>query len=234
MFCNKCGKEIPNDSRVCKFCGSMVNQQQTINYNFNSNTNTTNTNTNIKKKIYQQWWFWLIIVFLIIGLIGTAINQEEANAVNQEKANSSNVQTNNKENTQKNTNTQQTNEKSEVSKADYQKQCKKYDYNELARNPNKYKGQKIKFTGEVIQVQEGWFNSVTLRVNVTKGEYGFWEDTIWVDYTYSDENESKILKDDIIDIYGEFKRQKTYTTVLGSSMSIPQIDAKYISLNKNK
>lgn len=70
MFCNKCGKEIPNDSRVCKFCGSAINQQQTVDYN----VDTTNT-VKIKKKLYQQWWFWLIIVFLFIGVV--AVTTEE-------------------------------------------------------------------------------------------------------------------------------------------------------------
>ena len=43
MFCNKCGREIANDSRVCKFCGSTV-AQTTINYNINSNTTAKRKN----------------------------------------------------------------------------------------------------------------------------------------------------------------------------------------------
>lgn len=74
MYCNKCGKEISNDSKVCKFCGSAVSQQQTVNYNINME-NTVRT----KKKIYQQWWFWLIIVFLIIGIAGMGMSGESAN-----------------------------------------------------------------------------------------------------------------------------------------------------------
>lgn len=219
MYCNKCGKEIPNDSKVCKYCGATLIDTQTVNYNIN-----TAQNNKVKKKIYQQWWFWLIIVFLIIGIIGTSTGSNE-NVTTGNNTAVSNNKSNNTANIQ--------NEKvPELSKEDYQKQCKKYDYKELARNPNNYKNKKVKFTGEVIQVQEGWFNSVVLRVNVTKGEYGFWEDTMWVDYTYKDENESKILEDDIINIYGEFKGQKTYTSVLGSNVSIPQVEAKYISLNK--
>lgn len=43
---------------------------------------------------------------------------------------------------------------STMSKSTYMAKCKSISYNELARNPKKYEGQLVKFTGEVIQVQE--------------------------------------------------------------------------------
>lgn len=115
-------------------------------------------------------------------------------------------------------------------KEQYIASCLDYKYKDLARNPNEYKGKRIKFTGEVIQVQEGFLNSVVLRVNVTKNEYDFWEDTVYVEYTYSNSNESKILEDDIIDLYGEYKGLKSYTSVLGSTVTIPEVEAKYINI----
>lgn len=115
-------------------------------------------------------------------------------------------------------------------KDEYISKCETFTYKEIARNPNNYKGKRAKFTGEVIQVQEGYNNDVVLRVNVTKGEYGIWEDTIWVDYQYTDSNESKILEDDIITIYGEIQGQKSYTSILGSQVTLPQISANYIDI----
>lgn len=115
-------------------------------------------------------------------------------------------------------------------KEDYIKTCSTYTFKEIARNPNNYKGKRAKFTGEVIQVQEGYNNNVVLRVNVTKGEYGIWEDTIWVDYKYANSNENKILEDDIITIYGEIQGQKSYTSILGSQVTLPQISANYIDI----
>lgn len=76
MFCNKCGKEIPNDSKVCKYCGATTGANQTINYNVN-----TATSVKTKKKIYQKWWFWLIIVFLVIVIIGMTSGSGDENAV---------------------------------------------------------------------------------------------------------------------------------------------------------
>ncbi len=115
---------------------------------------------------------------------------------------------------------------------EYINKCNNFTYKEIARNPNNYKGKRAKFTGEVIQVQEGYNNNVVLRVNITKGKYGMWEDTIWVDYKYTNSNESKILEDDIINIYGEIQGQKSYTSILGSQVTLPQINAKYISIVK--
>lgn len=114
----------------------------------------------------------------------------------------------------------------------YKAGCEEYNYKEIARNPEKYNGKRIKFTGEVIQVQEGFLNSVTLRVNVTKNKYDFYEDTIYCTYTYS-KNESKILEDDIITLYGECKGDTTYTSVLGQSITIPKVEIRYVELVNN-
>ena len=114
--------------------------------------------------------------------------------------------------------------------------CQVLTYEEIARNPDNYYGTKAAFTGEVVQVQEGILKNVVLRVNVTKQEYQYidtvtWKDTIYVEYKYKD-GESKILDDDIVTIYGTLKGSKTYTTVLGASVTIPRLDAKYIILNQ--
>lgn len=114
----------------------------------------------------------------------------------------------------------------------YKASCINYAYKDIARNPSNYNGKMVKFTGEVIQVSEGWFSSVTLRINVTKSEYGFYEDTIYCTYTYS-ENESKILQDDIVTIYGECKGEETYTSIFGQNITIPKVEIKYIELVNN-
>ena len=68
-----------------------------------------------------------------------------------------------------------------------------------------------------------------MRVNVTQNEYGNWEDTLYVNYIPV-EGELRILEDDIITIYGEMMDLKTYETVMGSSVTIPQVYARYIEL----
>ena len=116
-------------------------------------------------------------------------------------------------------------------KTDYKNSCKTYEYKEIARNPEKYKGKQMKFEGEVIQVIEGYFDTVNFRINVTKNEYDFWEDTVYGSYTYSD-GESKILEDDIVKIYGECEGTTSYTSIFGQKITIPKINIKYIELVK--
>lgn len=112
----------------------------------------------------------------------------------------------------------------------YKNMCQNYTFDEIARNPDSYKGNYAKFTGEIIQsMEEG--SSYTLRVSVTKGKYGFYSDPILVTYTKKDSNENRLLEDDIVTLYGQLAGTYTYTTVLGSSVTIPLLNAEYVELN---
>ena len=109
-------------------------------------------------------------------------------------------------------------------KNSYIEKCEILDYTSIQRNPDNFKGKYIKIIGKVIQVSNGWFNSVTLRVEDSSNN-------IWyVTYEY-EENESQIIENDSISIYGKSNGVTTYTSVLGSSVTIPSIEAEYIDIN---
>lgn len=117
----------------------------------------------------------------------------------------------------------------------YKSSCQKIDYATLARNPDKYKGQRFTIDGEVIQVTE-ISGGVLIRMNMTYTEYeylegGSWDDTIVVVIPLA-KTEDRILEDDIITIWGECEGLYTYETVLGSSLSVPRIRAKYHDLHE--
>lgn len=116
----------------------------------------------------------------------------------------------------------------EQKEKEFKKACKTYSFEELARNPEKMKNKKVKLTGEVIQVQEGIYTN-SLRVNITKDEYDFYEDTIYVTYA-PEEGEDKILEDDIITIWGISEGDYTYTSVLGANITLPYISAQYLEI----
>lgn len=99
--------------------------------------------------------------------------------------------------------------------------CKTPKYKDIERYPDKNKGTRIKVSGKVIQVAEGWFGSVILRVNDSNG------DTWYVNYEHK-EGEGRILENDRVVIYGECQGVETYTSLLGGSITIPAIEAKYI------
>lgn len=111
----------------------------------------------------------------------------------------------------------------------YKNSCKKLTFEELARNPEKVKGTKVKLTGEVVQVSENYI-SIGMRVNITENEYGWYEDTVYIIY-YPEDGEDKILEDDIITIYGTAEGEYSYTSVMGAYITIPKILAEYIEIN---
>ena len=110
---------------------------------------------------------------------------------------------------------------------EYRSQCKVYTYDQIARNPDDYEKKLAKFTGEVVQVlREG--DEIQMRVDVTMTEYGFYEDTVYVFYTASDN--TNILEGDIITMYGELRGMQEYEAIFGNTVSIPRIYVKYIDI----
>lgn len=125
----------------------------------------------------------------------------------------------------------------ETRKAEQEKQtfidsCQTYTFEQMARNPQNFKGTKVKLTGEVVQVMADSY-STNLRVNITKkGNYStYYTDTIYVVY-HPESGEDKILEDDIITIYGTSQGDCSYKTVMGSEVTLPNIEAKYITIQK--
>lgn len=108
-------------------------------------------------------------------------------------------------------------------KADYIASCETLVYSDVSRNPEQFKGKAAKVSGTVIQVQEMTLlgtTSVVLRVDAGN-------DNIWyVTYTRP-EGESRILENDWITCYGDCEGVESYTTVLGSQITIPSMKMKY-------
>ena len=113
--------------------------------------------------------------------------------------------------------------------AAFKSECETYSYETIARNPDNYVMEQVRFRGEVIQVIEDG-DDYTLRINVTKGDYGFWSDTIYVEYTKNDSSEPRILEDDIVTIYGYCMGTVTYETIFGASVTIPAVLALYVDI----
>ena len=110
---------------------------------------------------------------------------------------------------------------------EYMAKCSaNYTYDMLARYPDKYYNDYVHLIGEVVEIYRSG-NTIKMRVAITK-KGSYYTDDIWVVYTKkSDEN---FLEDDIIQFYGRCKGDFTYTTVLGASRTIPQVNAEYIIL----
>ena len=172
-----------------------------------------------------------ILIIAVIGFGGYFIWKFEFDKKNNSQQTSSNNVIN--DNSNSNQKTEEKKKKasepaSAETKEDYMKSCATYTFKEIARNPNSYKGKRAKITGEVIQVQQDG-NEVVLRVNMTKQD-GYYTDTIMAGYAYSNENEDRILEDDIVTIYGELYGTITYTSVMGAEVTVPAIKTMYLDI----
>ena len=107
----------------------------------------------------------------------------------------------------------------------YISECKTIGFDTLARTPDQYKGEKVKFSGRVVQVcseaQSALYFS-TYRVSVS----GYSK----VVYLKVDNYGSgmRILENDWITFYGEFDGLYTYTSVRGDAITIPEVTAEYV------
>lgn len=110
----------------------------------------------------------------------------------------------------------------------YKGLCNLKTYNQIARNPEKVKGEYIKVSGKVVQVIENG-DYVDLRVNITKGEYRY-NDTVYVKYKRKTKDEDRILENDIVSIWGISDGLYTYQTVMKDYRTIPLVQAEYIEI----
>ncbi|MBE6915993.1 MAG: zinc ribbon domain-containing protein [Ruminococcaceae bacterium] len=188
----------------CKKCGQEIDKKAEI---------CVHCGCKIKKSIFKKWWFWVLSLIVVCSIFSSPNSTEKGEVVKVDSGEQS-VKV----------------EEPVISEEEYKASCTFVSYKDIARNPNNHVGQKAVFTGKVIQVQESG-KRVVLRVSVTKGEYGIWDDTVYVDYRRKEENESRVLEDDIITMYGEIQGIKEYTSVLGSQISIPHMQAEYIEIN---
>ncbi len=184
----------------------------------------------VKKPIYKRWWFWTIMILFVltVGLSTTDVEDENQVDTPDQTVN----QTDNNENSE-NENTEKAPEKTPAqSKTEYIASCETVAYDDIARYPDNYKGKNVKFKGKVIQVSEGFLSSkTTYRIEVTEDKYGYWDDPVWVEYKIP-EGSANILEEDIVTFYGECTGTTSYTSVLGSKITIPAVEAKYIDIEQ--
>lgn len=90
-------------------------------------------------------------------------------------------------------------------------------YNQLARNPDTYKGKKVKFSGKVIQVMES-DGETQLRIAID----GNYDNILLAGYDPAIIN-GRILKNDQITLKGVSIGVITYDSTMGGSITIPGV-----------
>lgn len=102
-------------------------------------------------------------------------------------------------------------------------------YDDLARYTERYVGEYVFYRGEVNQVIEHSDANISLRVNVTKGDFGFWSDTIYVDWNRRPQ-ETRVLANDIVLVWGQVIGRKEYTAIFGQQVILPHIGAATVEV----
>lgn len=104
------------------------------------------------------------------------------------------------------------------------------DFNAISRDPDRYSGKYYKFSGRVLQVLEGssWNGTTTVNLRVaTKGRY---DNVVYVVYERPD-NESRILEDDRVTVYGMCDGLYSYTAVMGNTITLPSFEAESVTVD---
>lgn len=94
-------------------------------------------------------------------------------------------------------------------------------YAELFRNADNYKGQYVRYSGNVIQVL-GESGNWNLRVNITKkviGTHESWDDTVFI-FSYSPE---RVIDKDVIEFTAYVNGTTTYKSTFGQDITIPSL-----------
>lgn len=96
-------------------------------------------------------------------------------------------------------------------------------YEQLARTPDAYVGELVKFKGEVLQVVDGE-DETDIRLSVHWSDYGYYdaEQVLYCGYDPSI-LDVRLLENDIITIYGQSIGLFSYQAVTGAKISLPGI-----------
>jgi hypothetical protein len=113
--------------------------------------------------------------------------------------------------------------------AKYESSCSVISFQDLNNNLNKYNGHHLKFTGQVVQINEN--NGVTNMILSVTPVNGGWSSTDLIFVSYNAKTTFNI--GDIVNVYGDVSGSYNYISVSLGEFKIPKITARYIELAPN-
>jgi hypothetical protein len=116
---------------------------------------------------------------------------------------------------------------SPISEANYKASAKSIPYVQLEKDPGSLAGTVVTYTGQVVQYDSATTTS-HLRINVTPDGFGGYTDTIWLDVDPA--KTGNVFRNTVIQFWGEVVGPFTYTTVTNGQVTIPEVNARYVSV----
>ena len=201
--------------------------------------------TEAQKPIYKKWWFWLIVAIVVFAGIGgnsnskTETKKETKIETSAEIANESSADEAEKEKEAKESADKEAqeaalkaaNEKAAqeaAAKAAAEKAAQdaadkdpntyqSLPYDEMARNGDNHKGEKLQINGKVIQVIDTDDGTAQLRVATRDG----YDDVYYIEIPASQWKTHRLLEDDVITFYGNVYGLLSYDSTMGGKITVP-------------
>lgn len=208
--CKFCGEIIP---KSCKICPKCLAKQP---------------NNDVVKYI-------IIGVVVFLFLIGAIFGSDEENTDTSNSQTPSNQEQSINQNSSQLEETEDNNNENNVtiSEEEYKNLCKEYNYKDVLRNPENYIGEKIVITVKISSVHEkSWSNPTKYYFAYSESvpDSGYY---LGDRYGIFDERENadlKLLKDDVIKVYGEIADTEQTQSMIVMSEEIFCINMKYVEL----
>ncbi|WP_428815753.1 transcriptional regulator [Lactococcus lactis] len=187
-----------------------------------------------QKPIYKKVWFWLLVIVVVaLGMHFTggakggdggdssdSTKESQSTMTSKEKASSEAVEA-----SKAKADADQAAKDKAAAKAKEEADAKNpatyptLTYDEMARNGNKHKGEKLQITGKVIQVTDGDDGTATLRV-ATNGDY---DDVYLAQIDSSEWENHRLLEGDQVTLYGKVYGLYTYESTMGGNITVPAL-----------
>lgn len=200
--------------------------------NNTSNLSNTKISKNKNKGCLRVFIIIAAIIFAIIIIVAISNTSNNDDSTSETISSTYNQKTTRETTTTETTTETTTKSAKELAKEkqEYIDSCEKISYKELDRYSDEYEGKRVQFTGEVIQAINSYSGAIAeYRIDVTKSEYGYYSDTIYVVY-FPDEDSTKIIEDDIVTFYGIYSGLYTYESTMGKTVTVPKVNAEYIDI----
>ncbi len=107
-------------------------------------------------------------------------------------------------------------------------------YDDLFRHSEEYVGHNVEYYGSIQQIiqqdcSDCKHPSYVMRIAVTKGDYGIWDDTIWLEI----ESDTRFREDDLVTFRGKYYGIYEYTSALNVPIEVPAVIGHTIELGNH-
>lgn len=171
------------------------------------------------------------LIFMFIGMLSP--DTETATTEDIDSETTTEEITTEEPTTEEITTTEEPTTEAAVSAEDFKASCISISYKDLLRNPDDYVGQNIKIDLKIAQtgIPGSWLDSGEYMRAYSKSDYDLWYGDTYIIIDNRVDDDTKILVDDIITVYGTYEGVAEMELALTETTEeYPLIDMEYMDL----